>query len=36
MQKVFFMASFPFFALHDVAVSLFRKGATVSFMFQKK
>lgn len=36
MQKVFFMASFPFFALHDLVVSLFRKGATVSFMLQKK
>jgi 2-polyprenyl-3-methyl-5-hydroxy-6-metoxy-1,4-benzoquinol methylase len=36
MQKVFFMLSFPIFAVFDVLISLFHKGATVTFMFQKK
>jgi len=35
MQKVFFMFSFPFFAVNDILLSLFRRGATVSFMFKK-
>jgi 2-polyprenyl-3-methyl-5-hydroxy-6-metoxy-1,4-benzoquinol methylase len=36
MQKVFFMVSFPVFVIHDILVSLLHKGATVTFMFQKK
>jgi 2-polyprenyl-3-methyl-5-hydroxy-6-metoxy-1,4-benzoquinol methylase len=35
IQKVFFVACFPFFAIHDVFISLFHKGATVTFIFQK-
>ncbi len=36
MQKVFFMVSFPVFVILDALVSLFQKGATVTFIFQKK
>jgi hypothetical protein len=35
IQKVFFVVSFPFFVCSDVLVSMFRKGATVSFLFKK-
>jgi SAM-dependent methyltransferase len=36
IQKVFFMTSYPLFAIHDVLISIFRKGATVTLLFQKK
>jgi len=36
MQKLFFVASFPFFTVTDVFASMFHKGATVSFIFRKK
>jgi len=34
-QFAFFIISFPFFILTDAVVSLFKKGATVEFIFQK-
>jgi SAM-dependent methyltransferase len=35
LQKLFFIASFPVFVLHDIVVSALRLGATVTFLFRK-
>jgi 2-polyprenyl-3-methyl-5-hydroxy-6-metoxy-1,4-benzoquinol methylase len=35
-QRLFFMCSFPLFIVTDWVASLFRKGATVEYIFRKK
>ncbi|NPD47438.1 class I SAM-dependent methyltransferase [Lentimicrobium sp. S6] len=36
LQKMFFILSFPIFIISDVIASLFKKSATVEFVFRKK
>jgi len=35
LQKLFFVFSFPLFAIFDIIESIFNKGATVEFRFKK-